>query len=164
MANEKKIMLLELLERDNTMSDKDVALYLGINEKELASLKDELKEEGVIKGSQDVIDWSKMSENVADALIEVKVVPQKGIGFEQIAREIGAIEDVKSVFLMSGGYDFLVSLERKNIKEISQFVYERLATIPGVTSTATHFILKKYKDHGIVYDGESKDKRIERDI
>jgi len=121
-----------------------------------------LTKEGFICGYQAVIDWGKENEEKADALIEVKVSPQKDKGFDAIANDIAKFDEVSAVYLMSGSYDFAVMLERKTMKEISKFVFEKLATLPSISGTSTHFILRKYKDHKIVMGEGTKDRRVER--
>jgi DNA-binding Lrp family transcriptional regulator len=156
--------LLELLEKDSTMPLDELADFLGLSQEKAQALMDKVKKDGLILGYQAVIDWEKIAEEKASALIEVKVTPQKGIGFDKIAHEISKFDEVSAVYLMSGGYDFAVMLERKSMKEISAFVFEKLATLPSISSTATHFILRKYKDHKIIMDKEEDDKRIERPL
>jgi Transcriptional regulators len=154
--------LLELLEKDSTLPSDELADLLGVAPEKAKAMVEKVKAEGLILGYQAVIDWDKVAEEKASALIEVKVTPQKGIGFDKIAHEISKFDEVSAVYLMSGGYDFAVMLERKTMKEISAFVFEKLATLPSISSTATHFILRKYKDHKIIMDKEEDDKRIER--
>ena len=118
-----------------------------------------LEEEGVICGYHTMIDWSKTNIEKVNALIEVKVTPQRGTGFDRIADRISRFEEVDSIYLMSGGYDFMVIVNGKSMKEVSSFVFNKLATIEYVQSTATHFVLKKYKDHGIQIQDMPVDKR-----
>ena len=118
-----------------------------------------LEEEGIICGYHTLIDWEKTSIEMVTALIEVKVTPQRGQGFDKIAERIYNYPEVKAVYLISGGYDLLVTLEEKTLKEISRFVSDKLSTLDSVLSTATHFILKKYKDHGTVLDKKHEDGR-----
>lgn len=142
----------------------ELANLLGLSLEKTKALKDKAIHDGAILGYQAVIDWAKVDEEKASALIEVKVTPQKGIGFDKVAHEISKFDEVSAVYLMSGGYDFAVMLERKSMKEISAFVFEKLATLPSISSTATHFILRKYKDHKIILDKEEDDKRVERPL
>jgi DNA-binding Lrp family transcriptional regulator len=154
------IALLGLLERDSSLSEKELAIALSIPEKEVKTELTKLKEQGYIVGYQAIINWDKFDDEKANALIEVKATPQNGVGFEKIAHEIAKFEEVSAIYLMSGGFDFSVFIERKTMKEISAFVFDKLATVPGVTSTATHFILKKYKDHNIDMEPVDPDKRL----
>ena len=118
-----------------------------------------MEEEGIICGYHTLIDWEKTSIDQVSALIEVRVTPQRGQGFDNIAERIYKYPEVNSVYLISGGYDLLVTLEGKSLKDISMFVSEKLATLDSVLSTATHFILKKYKDHGTVLARKQEDER-----
>ena len=104
-------------------------------------------------------DWEKTSISKVTALIEVKVTPQRGTGFDSIAERIYNYPEVKDVYLISGGYDFMVILEEKSLKEIANFVSYKLSTLDNIFSVATHFILKKYKDHGTILNRRNKDER-----
>ncbi|MCI8523716.1 MAG: Lrp/AsnC family transcriptional regulator, partial [Lachnospiraceae bacterium] len=115
--------------------------------------------EGIICGYHTMIDWEKTSIEKVSALIEVRVTPQRGQGFDNIAERIYKYPEVTSVYLISGGYDLLVSLEGKSLKQISGFVSDKLSTLDSVLSTATHFILKKYKDHGTILAKKYEDTR-----
>ena len=120
-----------------------------------------MEKEGVICGYHTLIDWEKTSAEKVNALIEVRVTPQRGNGFDSIAEKIYKYSEVHAVYLISGGYDLLVTLEGKSLKEISSFVSEKLSTLDSVLSTATHFILKKYKDHGTILTKKEVDERIQ---
>jgi DNA-binding Lrp family transcriptional regulator len=106
-----------------------------------------------------VINWDKTDRDRVEAMIEVRVTPQRDQGFDALARRIYRFEEVKSVYLMSGAYDLLVVIEGKTMREVSNFVFNRLATMDGIVSTATHFILRKYKDKGVIYNSDESDKR-----
>lgn len=164
MENENRIRFLELLEKDSSLSEESLSSLLGISVEEVKSLREDLTKEGAILGYQAVVDWDKVEEETASALIEVNVTPSRGIGFDKVAHEISSFPEVSAVYLMSGGYDFAVFLERKSMKQISAFVFEKLATLPSVSGTSTHFILRKYKDHRIVLGQEEGDKRLERGL
>jgi DNA-binding Lrp family transcriptional regulator len=164
MEKENQIRFLELLEKDSSLSDESFASLLGLSKEEVVALRKELTKKGAILGYQAVIDWDKVEEETASALIEVNVTPSRGIGFDKVAHEIATFEEVSAVYLMSGGYDFAVFLERKSMKEISAFVFEKLATLPSISGTSTHFILRKYKDHKIPLALDEEDKRVERDL
>ena len=118
-----------------------------------------LEKEGIICGYHTLIDWDKTSLEKVTALIEVRVTPQRGQGFDKIAERIYKYPEVRTVYLISGGYDLLVTLEEKSLKEISNFVSDKLSTLDSVLSTATHFILKRYKDHGTILDKKHEDER-----
>ena len=118
-----------------------------------------LEAEGIICGYHTLINWEKTSIEKVTALIEVKVTPQRGQGFDSIAERIYNYPEVRAVYLISGGFDLLVTLEEKSLREIANFVSDKLSTLDSVLSTATHFILKKYKDHGTVFDKKHEDER-----
>ena len=141
------------------MSLKELAVLLGADELEIANEMEALEKEGVICGYHTLIDWDKTKCEKVTALIEVRVTPQRGQGFDKIAERIYKYPEVRSVYLISGGFDLLVTLEGKSLKEISAFVSDKLSTLDSVLSTATHFILKKYKDHGTILDKKHEDER-----
>ena len=154
-----KKKLLELIEHNAKLSVKEIAEELKTNPNEVISLIAELEKDKVICGYDTIINWDKVTEEKCNALIEVKVQPQRGTGFDRIADRIARFDEVDSVYLMSGAYDFLVIVNGKSMKEVSSFVFNKLATIDYVNSTATHFVLKKYKDHGIQVSDKPTDKR-----
>lgn len=151
--------LLALIEKNSRMGLDELAVLLGVKETEAAEELVKLEQEGIICGYHTLINWDKTSIEKVTALIEVKVTPQRGQGFDRIAERIYNYPEVKSVYLISGGYDLLVTLEEKTLKEIASFVSDKLSTLDSVLSTATHFILKKYKDHGTVFDKKREDER-----
>lgn len=151
--------LLSIIEKNSRIELKELAVLLGAEEIDVANELCALEKEGVICGYHTLIDWEKTSIEKVTALIEVKVTPQRGQGFDKIAERIYNYPEVKAVYLISGGYDLLVTLEEKTLKEISNFVSDKLSTLDSVLSTATHFILKKYKDHGTILDKKSEDGR-----
>lgn len=142
--------LLTIIEKNSRIGLKELSAMLGQKEIDVANEIANLEKEGVICGYHTLINWEKTSLEKVNALIEVKVTPQRGQGFDKIAERLYNYPEVKSVFLMSGGFDLLVTLEEKSLKEISAFVTDKLATLDRVLSTTTHFILKKYKDHGTI--------------
>ena len=144
--------LLELLEQDCTQSNAQLAAQAGMTEAEVAAERARLEEDGAILGYQAIIDWDRVKRENVTALIEVKVVPQSIDGFDdRIAERIYQYEEVESMYLMSGSFDLTVIISGRTLREVAQFVGERLATIEGVTGTATHFILKKYKEKHLVF-------------
>ncbi len=151
--------LLTLIEKNSRISLTELSVLLGVKEVEIAEELAKLEQEGIICGYHTLINWDKTSIEKVTALIEVKVTPQRGQGFDRIAERIYNYPEVKSVYLISGGYDLLVTLEEKTLKEIASFVSDKLSTLESVLSTATHFILKKYKDHGTVFDKKRDDER-----
>ncbi len=154
-----KQAILKLLESNARLSVKEIAEELNIKEKEVVKLIGELEADKVICGYNAIINWDKITEEKCNALIEVKVTPQRGTGFDRIADRIARFDEVDSVYLLSGGYDFMVIINGKSMKEVSSFVFNKLATIDYIQSTATHFVLKKYKDHGVNLQDKPSDKR-----
>ena len=132
---------------------------LDKEEGEIKNLIRAYEKDGVILGYKTLIDWDKTDREYVSAMIEVKLVPQKGRGFDKIAEKIYNYPEVKNVYLMSGGYDLCVLIEGKTMKEVAYFVAQKLSTIEYITSTATHFVLKKYKDTGVVYGTADVDER-----
>ncbi len=151
--------LLAILEKNSRIDFNELAIMLGTTEEEVLKEISELENEGIICGYHTLINWDKTSIEKVTGLIEVKVTPQRGKGFDEMAERIYKYPEVKAVYLMSGGYDLLVILEEKTLKEIAGFVSDKLSTLDSVLSTTTHFILKKYKDHGTVLKKAEKDER-----
>lgn len=152
--------ILKLLETDSKLTIKDLAGMLDLDEDKVAADIKAMEEEKVICGYHTMIDWDKVAEEMVTALIEIKVTPQRGQGFDKIAERIYNFEEVNAVYLMAGAFDFTVILQGKTLKEVSMFVSNKLAVMETVISTSTHFVLKKYKDHGIVFDVPKKDERL----
>lgn len=152
--------ILHLLEKNATYTAKDVAELLGIEETVVAAEIDRLTRDGVILGTKTLINWDKICPEQTIATIELKVTPQKGEGFDKIAKEIYAFPEVRSVVLMSGGYDLSVTVVGDSMKDVAMFVGEKLSTLDTVVSTATHFVLKNYKVDGVFYIDEPKDERV----
>lgn len=157
-----KRLILEILENNSRISVEDLAAMLGKTPEDIMETMAEMEEENIICGYSTLINWDKTDREYVTAMIEVKVTPQRDRGFDKIAERIYGFDEVKSVYLMSGGFDLLVMMEGKNIREISFFISNKLSTLDSVLSTATHFVLKKYKDHGVVL--EKKDTEDERMI
>ncbi|MDR1913500.1 MAG: Lrp/AsnC family transcriptional regulator [Clostridiales bacterium] len=149
--------LLELLERDSRLLPEDLSEQLGLDETLVAEELGRMIDEQVICGYNTLINWEKTDREFVTALIEVKVTPQRGRGFDRIAQRIYMFDEVKAIYLMSGGFDFTIIIEGPNIKEISYFISDKLAPMESIMSTATHFVLKKYKDHGIILEKPHKD-------
>ena len=152
--------ILKLIEKNSHLEMKDIAAMLGISEKEVSDEIAVMEKEHVICGYHTIIDWDKTSDEKVTALIEVKVTPQRGEGFDRIAERIYHFEEVTSVYLMSGGFDMTVIIEGSTMKEVASFVSEKLAPMEYVLSTATHFVLKKYKEHGTKLVKEKKNERL----
>jgi len=151
--------LLSLLEKNSRIGISELAVLLGKDEIEVANEVKKLEENRVICGYHTLIDWEKTSLEKVTALIEVRVTLQRGQGFDKIAQRIYNYPEVKSVYLISGGFDLMITLEEKSLKEIAAFVSDKLSTLDNVLSTGTHFILKKYKDHGTILDKIEEDTR-----
>lgn len=152
--------ILSIIEKNSRIDIKDMAIMLGVSETEIANEIADMEKEKIICGYHTLINWDNTSNEKVTALIEVKVTPQRGLGFDKIAERMYNYPEVRAVYLMSGGFDFTVIIEEKTMKEVAQFVTERLAPLEAVRGTATHFILKKYKDHGTVLTEVSKDERM----
>ncbi len=151
--------LLSIIEKNSRVDTKELAVIMGVEEIDIINELAALENEGIICGYHTMIDWEKTSIDKVTALIEVRVTPQRGQGFDHIAERIYKYPEVNSVYLISGGYDLLITLEGKSLKEVSSFVSDKLSTLDTVLSTATHFILKKYKDHGTILTKKYEDTR-----
>lgn len=151
--------LIQLLKTNARLTNAELAVMLGKTEQQVADDIAQLEKDGIIKGYTAIIDESAYDPNTVFALIELKVTPQSQSGFDEIAQQISEYEQVDSVRLMSGTYDIIVSVSGKNIRDISMFVSQRLATIAAVQETTTHFGLRVYKDNGIIIGSEEKDER-----
>ena len=151
--------LLAIIEKNSRIDLKELAVILGVEEIDVVNELATMEAEGIICGYHTLINWEKTSIDKVTALIEVRVTPQRGQGFDNIAERIYKYPEVRSVYLISGGYDLMVTLEGKSLKEVSNFVSDKLSTLDSVLSTATHFILKKYKDHGTILSKKPVDER-----
>ncbi len=155
-----KEKILTIIEKNSRIDVHDLAVLLGESEINVANAIGELEKDHIICGYHTMINWENTSEEKVVALIEVKVTPQRGMGFDKIAERIYNYSEVDSCYLMSGGYDLMIMLEGKNMRQVAQFVSDKLSTLDSVLSTATHFVLRKYKDHGTVFSAEEKDERM----
>lgn len=153
--------ILMFIEKNSRVDVKELAIILGIEEIDVVNEMAAMEAEGVICGYHTLINWEKTDIDKITALIEVRVTPQRGIGFDAIAERIYKYPEVNAVYLISGGYDLMIILEGKTLKEVANFVSDKLSTQESILSTATHFILKKYKDHGTVLDKKHTDERIQ---
>ena len=151
--------LLSIIEKNSRIDLKELAIRLNKEEIEIVNELQKLEDERIICGYHTLVNWEKTSIDKVTALIEVKVTPQRGQGFDRIASRIYNYPEVRDVYLISGGFDLLVTLEEKSLKDIARFVSEKLSTLDSILSTGTHFILKKYKDHGTIIDEHVKDER-----
>ena len=152
--------ILNFIEKNSRVDLKELAILLGMTEIDVANELEKMEAEGIICGYHTIIDWEKVTEERVNALIEVRVTPMRDKGFDEIAERIYKYPEVNACYLMSGGFDFLVSIEGKSLKEISMFVSQKLSTLDSILSTTTHFILKKYKDHGTIMHQKYEDERI----
>lgn len=152
--------ILEAIENNCKITTVDLATMVGSNESDLAKEILEMEKEKIICGYHTLINWDKTNTDKVTALIEVKVTPQRGQGFDKIAERIYRFKEVRAVYLMSGGFDFTVIIEGSTMKDVALFVGQKLAPLESVQSTATHFVLKKYKDYGIILEDETKDERM----
>ena len=152
--------ILTFIEKNSRIDLKELAVVLGVEEAAVMNELEAMEKENIICGYHTLINWDKAGVEMVTALIEVRVTPQRDSGFDRIAERLYNYPEVYAVYLISGSYDLLVTLEGKTLKEVSRFVSERLSTIDGVLSTATYFILKKYKDHGTIMAEPKKDERI----
>jgi len=153
--------ILELLKDDSRYTNKEIGSMLNISENDAAEKIAQLEKNGVIAKYSTVVNSAAYDDTLVDAIIEVKVTPQARSGFDKIAERICAFKEVNAMYLMSGAFDFLISIEGKSMREISMFVSEKLSVVESVTGTATYFILKKYKENGVVFfKGGKGDDRI----
>ena len=162
MNNNLEKKLLMLLEEDARLTPERLAIMLDEPVENVKKTIDALEDKGTVLGYKAVVDWDKTDRECVTALIELKVMPNKEKGFGKVAERISNYPEVTSVFLMSGRYDYCVTIEGKTMKEVAMFVAEKLATLEGVVSTSTHFVLKKYKDNSVVFDTLEKDTIEER--
>ena len=152
--------ILNILDKEKgNVSRAKIAQMLGMEEKEVADKIEKMEKENVIVGYKTIVKWDKTDKDVVVALIELRITPQRGEGFDKVAERIYKYPQVKSLYLMSGAYDLAVTIEGKSMKEVALFVAQKLAPMDSIISTATHFVLKKYKEEGIVFEDDEKDTR-----
>lgn len=152
--------LLKLLKTNAHASHEDLAKELAITVEEVDARVAQFEAEGVILGYQAIVDAEKIDDSSVTAVIEVRITPERGGGFDRLAARIARFEEVQSCYLMSGGYDLLVIVQGKNLQTVASFIAEKLSTIKGVISTATHFRLKAYKENGVLLHREKKEPRL----
>ncbi len=160
MMNDVRREILRHLEKNSKANLGELAILLGTDEASVANEIADMEEEGIICGYHTLIDWDKAGRGYVNALIEVRVTPQRENGFNHTAERIVNYPEVTAVYLISGTYDYLVCMDGKTLMEVSRFVSEKLSTLDAVVGTTTHFILKKYKDHGTIMKQEHKEERI----
>ena len=151
--------ILSIIEKNSRIDLSELAILLGMEEIDVANEIKKMEEEGVIAGYHTLVNWEKTSIEKVNALLEVRVTPQRGRGFDCVAERIYKYPEVTAVYLISGGFDLLVSLEGKTLKEVSTFVSEKLSTLEDILSISTHFVLKKYKEHGSILEKKYEDER-----
>lgn len=155
-----KEKILKAIDKNSKLTAKELAVMIGAEEAAVAATIKELEADSIICGYPTLINWDKTESEKVTALIEVKVTPQRGQGFDRIAERIYKFEEVESVYLMSGGFDLTVIIDGKSMREVANFVSSKLAPMEAVLSTATHFVLKKYKEHGMPLVHEKEDERM----
>ena len=153
------LKLLQLLEEDCTLTNDQLAAMANLSLEEVEAKRRQLEEERLILGYKAIVDWDKTERDFCTARIELRVTPKSGMGFDEIAGTIAQFDEVESVELMSGGYDLGLTVTGKSFKDVAMFVAQRLAPLDSVVSTATHFVLKTYKQGGVMTCGEEKDER-----
>ena len=151
--------ILKLLEENANLTHEQLAVLCQKEQGDIKKIIDQYEKDGVILGYKTLIDWDKTDREYVSALIEVKITPQRDRGFDRVAERIYNYPEVQSLYLMSGGFDLAVLIEGKTMKEVAYFVAQKLATIEDVISTATHFVLRKYKDKGVIYGVVDVDER-----
>nr|WP_317413236.1 Lrp/AsnC family transcriptional regulator [uncultured Solibaculum sp.] len=151
--------LLKLLDENARLSNEQMAVMLGMTPEEVAAEIDSLEKQGIIRGYKTVINWDKTEREYVTALIELKVTPKRDLGFDEIAHTIAAFEEVQDVYLMSGGFDVAVMINGRTFQEIAMFVAKRLSPLESVLSTATHFVLSRYKEKGLLMNTVPPDER-----
>lgn len=160
----KKEKILQYLEQNARLTAKNIADALDLEESEVAATVREAESDGTICGYHALVNWDRTERGLTAALIEIKVHIRHGEGFESVARQIGAFPEVRDLYLMSGAYDLMVLVDGKSLRDVARFVGEKLAVIDGVTGTATHFILTKYKDKGVLMGLPDDDPRLISEI
>lgn len=160
MSQEMNENILKIIEKDSRLTPEEIAIMLGLEADEVAEAIKEMENRKVICGYHTLVNWEKAEDDEVSAVIELKVNPQRGSGFDKIAERVYQYPEVEAVYLMSGAYDLLVEMRKAPMKDIASFVARRLSTIEEVQSTATHFILKRYKDHGTLFVDDDEDKRM----
>lgn len=151
--------LLKLLDTNARLSNAQLAAMLDTTEEDVARQMTALEQAGVVRAYKALIDWERTDREYVTAVIELRVTPKRDLGFEAIAEQVMRFDEVESVYLMSGGYDLLVTVTGRTFQEVSMFVAKRLSTLDSVLSTATHFVLRRYKESGVMFLGEEKDER-----
>ena len=158
--NDMKQKLLNLMQEDCRIPLEKLSVMLGTTMEETAQAIEEMENDGTILRYRPIVNWDKLNVNRVEAMIEVRVTPQRDMGFDAVASRIYRFDEVKSVYLMSGSYDLLVLVEAATLKELAAFVSEKLSVLDTVTGTATSFVLKRYKQEGVIFEAATKDQRL----
>lgn len=153
--------LLNLLKRNAIETPANLAKMLGLTEAQVRAKISEYEKTGLIRGYKAIVNEEQAGDECVQAAIEVRITPEREGGFDHIAQRVSRFPEVESLYLMSGGYDLLVIVRGETLREVAYFVSEKLATISGVLSTATHFMLKAYKDHGVLMEPEQEHERLQ---
>ena len=143
--------VLHILEKDGTLTPEQIAVMLGRTAESVEADIEKARAAGALLGTRAVVDWEKAGSDYVTAMIEVRIAPQRGEGFDRVAERIYQFDEVQSLYLMSGGYDLHVVITGRSLREVALFVSEKLAALESVTGTTTHFLLKKYKESGVMY-------------
>ena len=151
--------LLKLLSENARLSTEQMAVMMNMTEAQVDAAIAKLEKDGIVRGYKPLIDWDKTGEELVTAIIELNVAPSKDEGFDGIAETIMSFDEVESLSLMSGGHDLMVTVNGRSFKDVAMFVAKRLSSLDGVLSTATHFVLKKYKERGVLFTEEEQDER-----
>lgn len=151
--------ILAVIEQNSRLRSAEIAALLGEDVEAVRAEMRAMEDEKVIAGYHTIIDWDKTGNEKVNAIVEVKTTPQRGLGFDRIAERIMQYPEVDSIYLMSGEYDFAIFLNGKTMREVANFVSEKLSPLEEIRGTATHFLLKKYKDHGAIMDEKTHDER-----
>lgn len=151
--------MLKVLAKDARLTNEQLATMLGTTEADIATRMAALEKDGVIRGYQALVDWDKTDREYVTAIIDLQIAPTKDRGFDGIAEVLMSFDEVESVSLMSGGYDLSVTITGRSFRDVAMFVATRLSPLDGVLATATHFVLKKYKERGVLFTDEEKDER-----
>lgn len=160
MNEQKRLEVLSLLQSDARLTPDQIAAMVGESVEKVLDTTAALQEQRIILRYATVVDWEKAGVERVTAVIDVKMTPQRDVGFDRLAERIARFAEVKSCYLMSGAYDLSVVVEAATLKEVSRFVSERLSTLEGVASTTTHFVLKRYKHDGVSFGGSESDERL----
>lgn len=160
MIRDLELSILEILFNDSRTSPAQIAVMTGHSEEEVAAVIRSLEAQKIILKYPAMINWDRVDVDQVEAVIEVRVTPQRDEGFDAIAEEIYRFDEVSSVYLMSGAYDLMVTVKASSMKKLALFVAEKLSTLDHVLSTATHFVLKKYKLEGVIFEERKKDERL----